>query len=105
MDHPHGEATSTPESQGAWQAFVREEFGKRDMRLTALEQKLDANSEATERVLSSTRGIVDTMASWNGAMKTIESIGKALRPLTWIIAFCTAVVGLWATIRHNWDGR
>lgn len=89
----------------AWQAYVREDFRKHDARLTALENKLDANSAATERVLDSTRGIVETMESWNGAMKTIEMIGKVLRPLTWVVTFAAALVGLWASIRHSWGER
>jgi hypothetical protein len=83
----------------------RDGYRQHEERLTELETKIDANSAATERVEQSTRGIVETMASWNGAMKTIEGIGKVLRPLTWIIAFCTAIVSLWATIRHDWSGR
>lgn len=86
-----------------WHAYVREGLAKHEQRLTKMEAKLDANSAATERVELSTRGIVETMSSWNGAMKTIESIGKALRPLTWIVTFIAAIVGLYATIRHGGD--
>lgn len=69
-----------------------------DARMTAVETKLD-------RVEASTSGIVDMMESWNGAMKTIEAIGKALRPITWIVGFCTAMIGLWATIKHGWNQK
>jgi hypothetical protein len=102
---PHDEAPISRADSEEWQACVRDDFRRHELRMSAIEAKLDANSAATDRVEQSTRGIVDTMDSWNGAMKTIASIGKALRPLTWIVTFAAAVVGLWATIKHNWWGE
>lgn len=65
--------------------------------------KLIANAEAIERVEASTAGIVDMMQTWTGAMRTIDAVGKVLRPITYIIGFITALVALWAALRHtNW---
>jgi hypothetical protein len=86
----------------AWRAYAKERFEEQATRIGRVESKLDANTAATTRVEESTAGIVDMMNSWAGAMKTIERIGKALKPLTWIVGFCTAVLGLWATLRAEW---
>lgn len=113
-NEPGDKASPSPTTSRAdsedWQAYVRLNLGRHDRRLTAFEKKLtalgaklDANSAATERVETSTRGIVETMASWNGAMKTIGAIGTALRPLTFILAFFTALVGLWAALKQGWS--
>lgn len=85
----------------AWRAYASERFAENEARMVLLETKLDANSAATERVELSTAGIVDMMLSWTGAMKTIDGIGKFLRPITWIVGFCTAVAGAIAALRHT----
>lgn len=87
-----------------WHDYVRINFSEHAERLAEFEKKLDANSAATARVESSTRDIVEMMESWKGAMKTIGAVGTALRPLTWILAFCTALLGLWAAVKQVWGG-
>ena len=101
LDH---DATPCSSDPATGQPCGGPDFVRYEQRLTALEAKLDANSAATERVLSSTRDIVEIMESWKVAMKTIGMVGAVLRPLTWILAFCSALVGLWATIRHGFGG-
>lgn len=85
---------NTRDNADLWHHYIRDNLRHRDERMDAIEAKLDANNAATET-------IVETMQSWTGAMKTIESIGKVLRPLTWIITFIAAVAGLWATIKAD----
>jgi hypothetical protein len=61
-------------------------------RMQTFEEKLEANTEATARVESNTKAIVDLFESWTGAMKVIELVGKLAKPLAAIAALITAVV-------------
>lgn len=87
--------------QDDWHEYVAGKLRLQEARMDAHEVALKANTEATARVEANTAGIVDMLNSWEGAMKTIAGIGKFLRPITYIIAFCTAVVGLWAKFRGH----
>jgi hypothetical protein len=91
-----------------WHDYVADKLRAQEERMDAHEVALQANTEATKaaaqataRVEANTAGIVDMLNSWEGAMKTIASIGKFLRPITYIIAFCTAAAGLWAKYRGH----
>jgi hypothetical protein len=83
----------------ALREYAGERFAAQASRSDSIETKIDVNSAAIVRLEQSTAGIVELMTSFAGAMKTIEGIGKVLRPLTWIIGFASAVVGLWAALR------
>lgn len=96
------DATLERRTETTWHTYVRERLSEQEARMDRIDAKLDANSEATERVALSTAGIVDMMSSWAGAMKTIEATGKVLKPMTWIVGFFTALAGLWVTLRSNW---
>jgi hypothetical protein len=87
----------------AWRTYASERFAEQETRMGELDAKLDANTATTHEIKASTADIVDLMNSWRGAMKTIDGLGKVLRPLTWIVGFCTALVGLWAALRAK-DG-
>jgi hypothetical protein len=84
-----------------WHDYVADKLRAQEERMDAHEVALQANTEATARVEANTAGIVDMLNSWEGAMKTIAAIGKFLRPITYIIAFCTAAAGLWAKYRGH----
>jgi hypothetical protein len=83
----------------ALRQYAGERFAAQAARIDSIDAKLDASAAATTRVEASTAGIVELMNSWAGAMKTIEMTGKVLKPLTWIVGFISALVGLWATLR------
>ena len=98
------------QAEQEWRHYMRGQFADRDaretifnkirderlvmqdLRLAALQSKLDSVEQAVA-------GIQHTVASWDGAMKIIECTGKGLRPFTWCIAFVTAVIGLWIALR------
>lgn len=62
-----------------------------DVRLETLERKLDANTEATEKLADSTKAVVDLLQSWKGAMRILQGLSKILTPLTALFAFAAAV--------------
>lgn len=76
-----------------------ERFESQAKRIGEIDAKIDTNARATQRLEDSTAGIVELMNSWAGAMKTIEATGKVLKPLTWIVGFFSALIGLWAALR------
>jgi hypothetical protein len=84
---------------GVLREYAGERFAAQASRMDNIEAKIDLQAAATKRLEESTAGIVELMTSWGGAMKTIEATGKVLKPLTWIIGFISAVLGLWATAR------
>jgi hypothetical protein len=84
---------------GALHQYASERFASQAERMEEIEAKIDLQAEATQRVEHSTAGLVELVNSWAGAMKTIEATGKLLKPLTWIVGFISAVLGLWATAR------
>lgn len=98
-----------------WRHYMRTQLAERDARQVILdavnEQRLTAANAymvslqaKLDQVELSTSDIVDTIKGWNDAMKVIESIGKTLRPLTWIVSFAGACVGLWFSIKHSGNG-
>lgn len=97
---------TAPRDQPAeWHDYVANKLREQETRMDTLESSLHANTTATARVEANTAGIVEMMNSWDGAMKTIASIGKFLKPLTYIVSFCTAVLALWISAKKIWGGE
>lgn len=96
---------NTQVSSDAWRHYARDKFHGQEARMDAFEKKLDAAVAATERVELATADVVSTLASWNGAMQIIESTGRFLKPLTYIIAFCTAIIGFWVAVKHGFYNK
>lgn len=63
-------------------------------RVGNLERGLATNTAATARVEANTQEIVDLFHSWKGAMRVLEVIGKAAKPLA-AIASLSAALGAW----------
>jgi hypothetical protein len=68
-------------------------------RVGNLERGLADNTAATKRIEANTAELVDVFVSWKGAMKVLETIGKAAKPLAAIVSLGAAVVVWWASIR------
>ncbi|MBT2326138.1 hypothetical protein J7E62_27800 [Variovorax paradoxus] len=69
-------------------------------RVGKLEQGLAENTATTKRIESDTSELVEMFRSWKGAMKVLETIGKAAKPLAAIVALAAAMGGWWA----SWKG-
>jgi hypothetical protein len=63
-------------------------------RVGNLEKGLAENTATTKRIESDTAEMLDIFRSWQGAMKVLELIGKAAKPLA-AIAGLAAAVGAW----------
>jgi hypothetical protein len=65
-----------------------------EQRLGALERNLSGNTDATARIEANTRALVEVFESWKGAMRVLEWVGKAARPLAYVASAAAAIVGL-----------
>lgn len=65
------------------------------LRMDKLEERLEANTEATERIDRHTSELVSILSSWKGAMAVLDFLGKVAKPL----AAIGAVLGAWFTWR------
>jgi hypothetical protein len=74
--------------------IVESGIGELRTRVGNLERGLATNSAATARVEANTEEIVELFKSWKGAMKVLEIIGKAAKPLA-AIASLSAALGAW----------
>ncbi len=63
-------------------------------RVGNLEKGLAVNTAATRRIESDTTEMIEMFRSWQGAMKVLEVIGKAAKPLAAIASLAVAV-GAW----------
>lgn len=74
--------------------IVETGIGELRTRVGNLERGLATNTAATARVEANTQEIVDLFHSWKGAMRVLEVIGKAAKPLA-AIASLSAALGAW----------
>lgn len=63
-------------------------------RVGNLERGLADNTATTKRIETSTHEMVELFQSWKGAMKVLETIGKAAKPLA-AIATLGGAIGAW----------
>lgn len=69
-----------------------------DERMGALEDEMVNNTAMTMQVQSNTSEIVEIMNDWKGAMKVIGYVGRAAKPLTYIVGLCSAIYAFWVTV-------
>ena len=69
---------------------------------TRLEQKLDANSKATESAASATTEILEIITTAKGFFKGAQVIGSVFK---WLAGVATAGLALWFTIKGGGNGN
>lgn len=72
-----------------------ERFQSVEGHIDRLEQKIDANTEATKKNAEDTSELLDIVKSAKGAVKVLNWVGSAARPLTFIIALLSALWIAW----------
>lgn len=63
--------------------------------------ELAENTSATRRVESNTSELLDVFESWKGAMKVLTWIGKAAKPVGWIIGMCASMAAFWTAMKSG----
>jgi hypothetical protein len=62
---------------------------------------LKENTDATNAIKADTAELLEAFRSFKGAMKVLEWIGKAAKPLGYIATFVGAIVGIWAALKSG----
>lgn len=63
--------------------------------VTEIRAELNRNTTATEAVKTNTAEVVELLASFRGAFKVLEGLGKVARPLAYISTVVGAVLAAW----------
>lgn len=62
---------------------------------------LKENTDATNAIKADTAELLEAFRSFKGAMKVLEWIGKAAKPLGYIVGACASVAAFWAAIKSG----
>lgn len=62
---------------------------------------LKENTDATNSIKADTAELLEAFRSFKGAMKVLEWIGKAAKPLGYIVGACASVAAFWAAMRSG----
>jgi hypothetical protein len=68
-------------------------------RMDSFERGLADNTAATQQIQANTAAMVEVFESWRGAMRVLEWIGKAAKPVSYIAATITAIVAMFYAIK------
>ena len=62
---------------------------------------LKENTDATNAIKADTAELLEAFRSFKGAMKVLEWIGKAAKPLGYIVGVCASVTAFWAAMKSG----
>ena len=62
---------------------------------------LKENTDATNAIKADTAELLEAFRSFKGAMKVLEWIGKAAKPLGYIVGACASVTAFWAAMKSG----
>jgi uncharacterized protein YigA (DUF484 family) len=62
---------------------------------------LKENTDATNAIKADTAELLEAFHSLKGAMKVLEWIGKAAKPLGYIVGVCASVAAFWTAIKSG----
>lgn len=61
--------------------------------------ELAENTNATKRIEAHTAEMLDVFESWKGAMKVLNWIGKAAKPLGYVVGLGASIAAFWAAFK------
>ena len=62
---------------------------------------LKENTDETKAIKADTAELLEAFRSFKGAMKVLEWIGKAAKPLGYIVGACASVTAFWAAMKSG----
>ena len=62
---------------------------------------LKENTDATNAIKADTAELLEAFHSFKGAMKVLEWIGKAAKPMGYIAGICASVAAFWAAMKSG----
>ena len=98
-----------------FEQYVAEELAQGDKRMDSLTDEVTAikleqakfrvelaeNTKATKRIEANTAELLDVFESWKGAMKVLNWIGKAAKPMGYIAGFCASMYAFWTAVKSG----
>lgn len=92
---------------------IHEELAEEDKRMDSLTDEVTAikleqaqcrvelaeNTNATKRIEASTAEMLDVFESWKGAMKVLNWIGKAAKPIGYVVGLGASIAAFWAALK------
>ena len=76
-------------------------FTALEVRVGHIETKLEENTKTTNEIAVSVADAVEFLNAAKGAMKVLDMIGRLAKPLSYIVLFVSAIVGVWTTIKSG----
>lgn len=61
--------------------------------------ELAENTNATNRIEANTAEMLDVFDSWKGAMKVLNWIGKAAKPIGYVVGLGASIAAFWAALK------
>ena len=62
---------------------------------------LKENTDATNSIKADTAELLEAFRSFKGAMKVLEWIGKAAKPIGYIAGFCASMYAFWTSVKSG----
>ena len=62
---------------------------------------LKENTDATNAIKADTAELLEAFRSFKGAMKVLEWIGKAAKPLGYVAGFCASMYAFWTAVKSG----
>ena len=62
---------------------------------------LKENTDATNSIKADTAELLEAFRSFKGAMKVLEWIGKAAKPMGYIAGFCASMYAFWTAVKSG----
>lgn len=96
-----------------FEQYVAEELAEGDKRMDSLTDEVTAikleqaqfrvelaeNTNATKRIEANTAEMLDVFESWKGAMKVLNWIGKAAKPIGYVVGMGASIAAFWAALK------
>ena len=62
---------------------------------------LKENTDETKAIKADTAELLEAFRSFKGAMKVLEWIGKAAKPIGYIAGFCASMYAFWTSVKSG----
>lgn len=63
--------------------------------------ELAENTNATKRIEAHTAEMLDVFESWKGAMKVLTWIGKAVKPIGYVVGLGASIAAFWTAMKSG----
>ena len=104
-----------PRTPEEFNDYVAKELRTGDKRMNSLADEITAvkreqaesrrllkeNTDDTKAIKADTAELLEAFRSFKGAMKVLEWIGKAAKPMGYIAGFCASMYAFWTAVKSG----